>query len=305
MSEFHAVPRVIDSHVHLYPDAINRDPAGWAAAHGEPHWAELCTRRRKDGQAVQGFPSAEALLREMDRAGVERAVLLGWYWERAENCAAQNAFFEECVRAHPDRLSAFATVQPAAGTEAAVAEMRRALEAGLCGLGELSPHAQGYAAAGAEFAAVLEVAAELKWPVNLHITDPKGRAYPGRVETPLEDFVALAQNWPAVTFILAHWGGGQPLRTAVGGMFENVYYDTAASPLLYGPEFWSQFVTAVGHGRVLFGSDYPLNNYPQAEGNAEMGRLLAEVRGAGLGEGALAGVLADSARAVIPAPWDR
>jgi len=34
MSEFHAVPRVIDSHVHLYPPELNRDPAGWAAAQG-------------------------------------------------------------------------------------------------------------------------------------------------------------------------------------------------------------------------------------------------------------------------------
>ena len=299
MSEFHAVPRVIDSHVHLYPEAINRDPAGWAAAHGEPHWAMLCTRRRKDGRAVQGFPSMAELLAEMDRTEVERAVLLGWYWERAETCAAQNAFFAECVRTHPDRLSAFATVQPAAGAAAAVAEMCRAKESGLCGLGELSPHAQGYAVTGPEFGAVLAAAEELKWPVNLHVTDPKGRAYPGRVETPLEDFAALAQKWPAVTFILAHWGGGQPLRTALGGIFENVYYDTAASPLLYGPEFWAPFVTAVGDERVLFGSDYPLNNYPGAGGEAEMGRLLAEVRGCGLSADALSGVLDGNAVKVI------
>lgn len=299
MSEFHAVPRVIDSHVHLYPEAISRDPAGWATAHGEPHWATLCTRRRKDGRAVQGFPSVGELLAEMDRAGVERAVLLGWYWERAETCAAQNVFFAECVRTHPDRLSAFATVQPAAGAEQAVAEMRRAQADGLCGLGELSPHAQGYAVGGAEFGAVLAAAEALKWPVNLHVSDPKGRAYPGRVETPIPDFAELARKWPAVVFILAHWGGGQPLRTALGGIFENVYYDTAASPLMYGPEFWAPFVTAVGDERVLFGSDYPLNNYPGAAGEAEMGRLLAEVRGAGVSEAALAGILAENALKTI------
>jgi hypothetical protein len=299
MSEFHAVPRVIDCHVHLYPDAINRAPAGWAAAHGEPHWAQLCTRRRKDGRAVQAFPSLKDLLTEMDRAEVERAVLLGWYWERAENCAAQNAFFAECVRAHPDRLSAFATVQPAGGAERAVAEMRRAHADGLCGLGELSPHAQGYAAAGPELGAVLAVAAELKWPVNLHVTDPNRGTYSGRVETPLGDFADLAQKWPEVTLILAHWGGGQPLRSASGGIFENVYYDTAASPLLYGPEFWQPFVKAVGQERVLFGSDYPLNNYPRTESAAEMARLLAEVRGAGLGEETLTAILTDNARTVI------
>ena len=72
--------QVIDSHVHLYPAELNAEPAAWAAARGEAHWAKLCTRRRKDGAAVQGFPDVGELLREMDRAGVERAVLLGWYW---------------------------------------------------------------------------------------------------------------------------------------------------------------------------------------------------------------------------------
>ena len=290
---------VIDSHVHLYADAINRDPAGWAAAHGEAHWATLCTRKRKDGRAVQGFPSVGELLAEMDEAGVERALLLGWYWARAENCAAQNRFFAECVRAHPDRLSAFATVQPAAGAAQAVAELRRAGEEGLCGLGELSPHAQGYAVDGAAFGAVLAVALERGWPVNLHVTDGRGRAYPGRVETPLGDFVKLARDWPAVRFVLAHWGGGQPLRDEAGEFFENVYYDTAASPLLYKAEIWREFLQKTGAGRVLFGSDFPLNNYPRETGTAEMGRLLAEVRGVGLSEGELAALLAENARRLL------
>lgn len=290
------MPRVIDSHVHLYSPEVNRDPAGWAAAHGEPHWATLCTRRRKDGRQVQGFPSVDALLAEMDRSGVERAVLLGWYWERAENCAEQNRFFAECVRAHPDRLSAFATVQPASGGAAASAEMRRAQGEGLVGLGELSPHAQGYRTDGPEFATVLAVAAELNWPVNLHVTDGRGRAYPGRIETPRADFVRLAADWPKVTFILAHWGGGEVLAGERGDVFENVRYDTAASPLLYGSEIWRRFVEEAGAGKVLFGSDYPLNNYPGAEAGPEMVRFLGEVRGAGLDEEARGAILAENAQ---------
>lgn len=290
------MPRVIDSHVHLYSPEVNRDPAGWAAAHGEPHWATLCTRRRKNGTAVQGFPSVDALLAEMDQAGVEHAVLLGWYWARAENCAAQNRFFAECVRAHADRLSAFATVQPAAGGAAAAVEMRRAREEGLVGLGELSPHTQGYAADGAEFATVLAAAAEWRWPVNLHVTDGRGPTYRGRIETPRADFVRLAATWPTVTFILAHWGGGEVLAGERGEVFENVRYDTAASPLLYGAEVWRRFVAEAGAGKVLFGSDYPLNNYPGAEAEPEMVRGLAEVRGAGLGEEARVAILAENAQ---------
>lgn len=291
--------RVIDSHVHLYSPEVNHDPVGWAAARGEPHWATLCTRRRKNGTPVQSFPSVTELLAEMDRAGVERAVLLGWYWERAENCAAQNRFFAECVRAHVDRLSGFAAVQPAAGGAAAVAEMRKAREAGLVGLGELSPHAQGYRPDGAEFAAVLAEAAEMRWPVNLHVTDARARAYPGRVETPLADFVGVAQAWPTVTFILAHWGGGQVLTGERGEILSNVRYDTAASPLLYDEEIWRRFVTEAGAEKVIFGSDYPLNNYPQAELGAEMARLLIEVRRAGLSDEELTAMLWGNGRRLI------
>ncbi len=289
----------IDAHVHLYPPEMNRAPAEWAAANGEPHWAVLCTRRRKDGRAVQGFPSVDELLKAMDAAEVERAVLLGWYWERAQNGAAQNRFYGECVCAHPDRLSGFATVQPAAGAEAAVAEMRRAAQEGLIGLGELSPHAQGYGVEGGNFHAVLAVAAELGWPVNLHVTDPASGNYPGRVETPLVDFVRLAEAWPNVNFILAHWGGGLATGRGAGLKMENVFYDTAASPLLYDATVWARGTAAAGAERILFGSDFPLNVYPKLEPEAEMKRLLAEARGTGLAEGDLTAVLGGNARRVL------
>jgi hypothetical protein len=38
----------------------------------------------------------------------------------------------------------------------------------------------------------------------------------------------------------------------------NVYVDTAATPLLYGPAVYRQVAELVGAERILFGSDYPL-----------------------------------------------
>jgi len=289
------VPSVIDSHVHLYPDAINRDPRGWATAHGEPQWEILCTRRRKNGRAVQGFPGVDELLREMDVAGVARAVLLGWYWERAETCAMQNRFYADCVRAHPDRLSGFATVQPRAGGEAALGELARARDEGLIGVGELSPHAQGYDGADEAFRAVLARAGEWGMAVNLHVTDPESGAYPGRVATPLADFAALARAFPTVNFILAHWGGLLPLRAVGALMLPNIFYDTAASPLLYDAGIWARFISAVGAERVLFGSDFPLNVYPKLDAAPVMTRLLEEARAGGAG----AAVLAENAARVL------
>jgi predicted TIM-barrel fold metal-dependent hydrolase len=272
--------RVIDSHVHLYPPETNQNPAAWAEAAGEHAWAKMSLRRRRNGSPVQSFPSVDDLLREMDRCGVERCVLLGWYWLRAETCAQQNRFFAECVRQHGDRLSAFATLQPAAGREVALAELGRARGEGLEGVGELSPHSQGYRIDDPVFGEVLRVCGEWSLPVNLHVTDPNSREYPGRVETPLEDFLTLAREFPRANFILAHWGGLLPLRETTAAELANLYYDTAASPLLYDDTVWRRFLAVVRHDRVLFGSDFPLNLYPRTEVTAGMARFVAEAKNA-------------------------
>lgn len=278
--------RPIDSHVHLYPPEVNSDPAGWAAAAGEAHWATLCVRRRRDGNPVQTFPSVDELLREMDGAGVERAVLLGWYWEKPATCLWQNRFYGECIRTHPDRLAAFATFHPSAGSAGVRTEIRRASEAGFRGLGELSPHSQGYAVDDPVFAESLALAAEFKLPVNLHVTDPEARSYPGRVATPLEDFLYLARAFPQTTFILAHWGGLLPIRHPGAAAQTNLFYDTAASPLYYDARVWTEMAAVAGAGRILFGSDFPLNIYPKLDPGPNLSRFLAEARGAGLGPAA-------------------
>jgi hypothetical protein len=282
---------VIDAHVHLYPREVDLEPAGWAARQGERHWAVLCTRRRRDGRPVQSLPTLSELLAAMDAAGVSRAVLLGWYWEKPETCAWQNRFYAACVRAYPDRLSAFATLHPAAGRDATLAELRRAHDDGLIGLGELSPHSQAYPIDDPVFREVLALAGELKLPVNLHVTDPASRPYTGRIETPLSDFVRLACEFSQTTFILAHWGGMLPIVDphAGGEALPNVYYDTAASPLLYDAGVWTRALPKFGADRVLFGSDYPLNLYPRVSVAAEMARFVAEAREGGANAQVLGG----------------
>lgn len=269
---------IIDAHVHLYPPEVSRDPAAWAAANGEVHWGTLCTRRRKDGSPVQLFPAVDELLREMDAAGIERSVLLGWYWEKPESCAMQNRFYGECIRAHPDRLSAFATVHPAAG-RAALAEVRRAKDEGLVGLGELSPHSQHVPLGDPIWRELMALAGELRLPVNLHVTDVRTASYPGRVETPEADFIGLAREFPGTTFILAHWGGGLGFD-AENRALKNLYYDSAASPLMHRSEVWRRAVDAVGAERILFGSDHPLRLYPKTEIGAGLATFVSEAKAA-------------------------
>jgi predicted TIM-barrel fold metal-dependent hydrolase len=268
--------RVIDAHVHLYPAEVDRAPAEWAAAQGEHHWSVLCTRQRRDGRPVQVLPTVDQLLATMDLAGIERAVLLGWYWENWDTCRWQNSFYANCVRAHPDRLSACATLHPSAGEVAIHAEIRRIRDEGLVGIGELSPHAQAHGVDDPGFGAAMALAGELGLPVNLHVTDPQSRPYPGRIETPGDDFVRLAQAFPATTFVLAHWGGMLPLRDLRFAELANVFYDTAASPLMYDAGAWPRGLAAMGADRVLFGSDFPLNLYPKIDDVPGLARFVGE-----------------------------
>ena len=129
---------------------------------------------------------------------------------------------------------------------------------------------------------------ELRMPVNLHVTDPTAGEYPGRVETPLEHFVQLATDHPQVKFILAHWGGGLAFDSGNSAL-PNVYFDTAASPLLYGAEVWAKAPA----GRVLFGSDYPLVLYPQTGTAPEFVGIVREAQAAGADEALLGGTAAD------------
>ena len=131
---------IIDCHIHMYPPEVFANPIAWGVARGEPWWTESVAPAKR--ATIQGWADIPRLIADMDRAGIERSVMLGWYWEQQSTCNEQNGWFIEWVRERRDRLSAFAAVQPAAGQEALDA-LQRALDVGLCGIGEILPQAQG------------------------------------------------------------------------------------------------------------------------------------------------------------------
>ena len=274
---------IVDAHIHMYPPEVHQDPVGWAWRADEPYWA-LLTTDRPGRPSIQGWATLERLLSDMDRAGVERVVMQGMYWQHLETCVAQNNWYIEWCCQHPDRLSGFAVTQPKAG-DRALDEVRRAVDAGLRGLGEMLPCAQGYHICDPDFLRVVELVIELDMPLCLHVSEPVGHVYPGKSTTPLEDYYWLATEYPELKLILAHWGGLLPFYELMKGVrkqLKNVYYDTAATPLLYRQEVYRAVVGVVGSEKVLYGSDYPLLVYPSLEKEPGFIRLLDEIRGAGL-----------------------
>jgi len=48
------------------------------------------------------------------------------------------------------------------------------------------------------------------------------------------------------------------MKREVDVVFQNVWFDTAASPFLYRPEIYRIAGEIIGFEKIIFGSDYPL-----------------------------------------------
>jgi predicted TIM-barrel fold metal-dependent hydrolase len=187
------------------------------------------------------------VLREMDSAGVERAVVCPWGAELAVRNADGNDRIARAVAAHPGRLLGFASVNPWWGADA-VAELDRAIQRlGLSGL-KLHSVVQGFEIDDDVVLPVIERAAELGVVVYVHTGTPV-------LALPLQ-LLELATRYPQVPFIAGHMGGADFYVDAPLSLprAENVWLETSLS---CHAGYIGEAVAAAGAQRVLFGSDSP------------------------------------------------
>ncbi len=268
----------IDIHMHFQPPEALAYLAD--AAEREPYWAMLLglhgANRRAPVSADEG-----RLLADMDRAGIDRAVIQGEYYRQHESCVAANDRALALHRRYPERFLVFATVQPA--DDRAINEVRRCAAAGAVGVGELNPYAQGFTLDSPAFQRLAETCIDLNLPILLHVNEPVGRYYPGKAVTSLAQYYELALRFPDLTIILAHWGGGlffYELMPSVRQTLRNVWYDTAASPLIYPTaDIFAVALRCVHPRKILFGSDYPLPLYPRVSREPDFSAFLSEIMG--------------------------
>lgn len=276
---------VIDSHIHHYPEEVIQDVEGWANTWSESYWRKLVIG--EPGRAsIQGWASTEKLIKDMDTAGVDKVVLQGWYWEYQDTCHWQNAWYLHCYKSHPERIIPFACVQPRDG-ERALDNLKSAYDDGARGVGEVFPEAQGFTMDNPVWLKIVEWAIEKNLPVTMHVTEPVGHDYLGKVESPLSEYLWLAQRYPELKLILSHWGGLLPfyeLNPIVKNAFKNVYYDTSASSLLYDRKIYRSVIDVVGADKIFFGSDYPLKVFPRKQREPDFVLPIQEVRSSGLGD---------------------
>ena len=244
---------IIDFHCHILPPQFR-----------DQH-RELSAR---DATYAALFPEAggriadvDSLLRDMDDARIDHGVVMGFGWTDPGVAKVANDYLVSAAKAHPDRISAFASVNPAWG-DTAVLEAQRCLDAGAVGIGELHADTQGYDIGDADvmgpIMSLLRTAGAL---ITIHASEPVGHLYPGKGRTTPDKLLRFASNFPDNPIVMAHLGGGLPFYAAmpeVGEALKNVWYDTAALPYLYRSSAVAAAAAVAGADRILFGTDYPL-----------------------------------------------
>ena len=129
--------------------------------------------------------------------------------------------------------------------------------------------------------------------VLIHASEPVGHAYPGKGRTTPDVLCRFIENFPDLTIVCAHWGGGLPfyaLMPEVGTALKNTYFDTAASPFLYDQRVFSMVSNVIGAGKILLASDFPL---------LEQARLLRQVRDASLPKEAKEAIMGGNAALLL------
>ena len=293
--------KIWDSHIHLFTPEMEQRPSFWADRNRETIWKACVAPPQRP--SIQGWASVNNLLHDMDNAGIETAILLGWYWENAETCRLHNRFYADLIKSHPSRLKAFAAVQAKSGNQA-LREIDWAIQNGFCGLGEIHPQAQGFSLEDPDWLRVMQQLEGIHFPINFHVSDPDTGGHSGKIETPLQDYLTLADKFPEQVFILAHLGAKIPLRknlVARSKHPENIYYDCAATPLLYKSDSILEMVKAAGPERILFGSDYPLRVFPKEQKKPDFIKSVEYARGSGLTESELTCVLSTNAKRLFSA----
>ena len=196
------------------------------------------TIRELFGDDEGGMATGSQLVEEMDKAGIDVSVAAGYGWTDSGVARTSNDYIVDAARKHPGRIVPFCSVNPLWG-QSAVKEVRRCVEAGARGIGELHPDTQGIISADlATLAPVLDAARELRIPVLIHASEPVGHAYQGKGTVTPDMLEALIRAYPDNTFVFAHFGGGMPfyaLMPEVAASLANVYFDSAAFTHLYRP----------------------------------------------------------------------
>ena len=244
---------IIDFHTHIFPSFFRNERQ--AIFPDEPAFETLYLSPQAK------LVGAKELLRNMDEDEVHKSVIFGFPWENPENYRRHNDYVIESVQRYPERFIGFCCFSPL--STGGPREAERCLNLGLSGVGEVAVYGTGLSNRIVDaLKEVMALCSQFDVPFLLHTNEPVGHDYAGKTPMTLHQIYGFLKAYPLNRIVLAHWGGGiffyGLMKKEVKEVFQNVWFDTAASPYLYSPDIYRIAGAAIGFEKILFGSDYPL-----------------------------------------------
>ena len=205
-----------------------------------------------DGYCVLGTGrefdlDAEALVRVMDKSGVDRAVIAPVDRCQAVANREGNDFILSHARKYKDRFIPSCSVNPWYDRKAED-ELHRSIAAG-ARLLVFNPFIQGFQACDELIYPLLELASEEKLPVYIHTGNP-GNATPWQL-------VGLAERYPGLDIIMGHCGATDFWNDVIfaAQAADNIYLEAS----LARPFVFSGYVKSLKKGKGIMGSFAPVN----------------------------------------------
>jgi predicted TIM-barrel fold metal-dependent hydrolase len=243
---------LIDCHTHIVPPVIKQDRY--------KYYSDPLFRLLYDNPKAK-LATVEDLITSMDKNGVDISIALNLGWSDAALCHETNDYIMEAVARYPRRIIGFGTAALDSG-DTALREIERCASGGLKGIGEMRLDTNIFVPRNTgPLDDFINTIIDHKLFLLLHSSEPVGHEYAGKGDTTPYKLYSIITRFPDLTLIAAHWGGGLPfyaLMPEVRASLNNVYFDTAASPLLYSPQVFRTVIDIIGAGHILVGSDYPL-----------------------------------------------
>ena len=214
-------------------------------------------------EAYKGGVDMDEYLRKMDRAGIERSLLIA---VRAGDLAMKGSFeipYEQVAqwcRKHPDRFSGLAGVDPYRGMQG-LRDLTHAVQAlGFVGA-HLYPHwfklAPDHALYYPYYAKCCELDVPLMMQVGQNLIYQKEVRLPSVARPILLDQVAI--DFPELKLLGIHIGvPWTDEMIAMAWKHANVYIGIDAYAPKYLPKALKHYMNSYGSHKVLFGTDWPV-----------------------------------------------
>lgn len=227
---------IIDTHVHIYPDAIAQK-----AADAIGQFYDI---------AIHKNGTLSSLLEAGQAGGISR-FLVHSVATTPKQVESINRYLQSVWEANPDRCIPFGTMHPDYAD--IPAELQRMKEGGLRGV-KVHPDFQKFLLDSPQALAMFRAMEAAGLPVLIHMGDYR---YP---YSEPQRMARVLEACPNLRVIGAHLGGWTIWKEAWKTLakYENFWVDTSSSLMFLTPEEGADIIRRYAPDHVFFGSDYPM-----------------------------------------------